>query len=48
MPDVSVGMPNLDDFISVLKEMNVDPYIISEALDSQELSAQYMHDLYIK
>lgn len=48
MPDGSVGMPNLDDFISVLKEMNVDPYIISEALDSQELSAQYMHDLYIK
>ena len=47
MPDGSVAMPNLADFISILKEMNVDPWVISEALDSQELGAQYMHDLYI-
>ncbi len=48
MPDGSAGSPNLDDFIAVLKEMNIEPWVISEALDSQELSAKYMHDLYVK
>lgn len=48
MPDGSEGLPNLDDFISVIKEMNIDPWVISEALDSQELGAKYMHDLYVK
>ena len=48
MPDGSEGLPNLDDFISVIKEMNIVPWIISEALDSQELGAKYMHDLYVK
>lgn len=40
------GRPNLSDFIAVLKEMNIDPWVISEALDSQELGAKYMSDLY--
>lgn len=48
MPDGSVGMPNLNDFVSVLKEMQIDPWVISEALDTQELGAKYMHDLYVK
>ena len=48
MPDGRPGMPNLDDFVAVLKEMDIDPWVISEALDSQELGAKYMHDLYIK
>lgn len=48
MPDGSEGLPNLDDFISVIKEMNIVPWVISEALDSQELGAKYMHDLYVK
>ncbi len=48
MPDGSVGMPNLDDFVAVLKEMQIDPWVISEALDTQELGAKYMHDLYVK
>ncbi len=48
MPDGRVGMPNLDDFISVLKEMKIEPWVISEALDTQEIGAKYMHDLYAK
>lgn len=48
MPDGSVGRPNLDDFITLLKEMQIDPWVISEASDSQEIGAKYMHDLYIK
>ncbi len=47
MPDGTVGKPNLDDFVAVLKEMNITPWVISEALDSQELGAKYMRDLYI-
>ena len=48
MPDGRPGMPNLNDFVDVLKEMDIDPWVISEALDSQELGAKYMHDLYVK
>ncbi len=48
MPDGSAGMPNLDDFVAVLKEMNIEPWVVSEALDTQELSAKYMRDLYVK
>ena len=48
MPDGRVGMPNLDDFIEVIKEMNIDPWIVSEASDTQEIGAKYMRDLYIK
>lgn len=46
MPDGSVGKPNLDDFVKVLKDMNIHPWVISEALDSQEIGAKYMRDLY--
>ena len=48
MPDGKEGMPNLIDFIDVLKDMKINPWVISEALDSQELSAKFMHDLYVK
>ncbi len=48
MPDGRPGMPNLDDFVAVLKEMNIEPWVISEALDSQEQGAKYMHDLFVK
>ena len=47
MPDGSVGMPNMDNFVGVLKEMNISPWVISEALDSQEIGAKYMYDLYL-
>ncbi len=46
MPDGRVGMPNLADFVDVLKEMKIDPWVISEALDTQEIGAKYMRDLY--
>jgi len=46
MPDGSEAKPNLRDFIEVLKEMNIFPWVISEALDSQEIGAKYMRDLY--
>lgn len=48
MPNGEVGRPNLDDFVDLLHEMNIDAWVISEAHDSQELGAKYMHDLYIK
>ncbi len=48
MADGSVGMPNLDDFVAVLHEMKIDPWVVSEALDSQEQGAKYMHDLFIQ
>lgn len=48
MSDGREGKPNLDDFVQVLKEMNLDPWVVSEASDSQEIGAKYMHDLYVK
>ena len=48
MPDGRVGKPSLDDFISVIKEMQIDPWVISEALDSQEIGAKYMLEQYKK
>ena len=48
MPDGSVGKPNLDDFVALLHEMGISPWVISEASDTQEIGAKYMHDLYIK
>ena len=48
MPDGSEGKPNLDDFVSLLHEMQIEPWVISEAHDSQELGAKYMFDLYGK
>ena len=46
MPDGSEGLPNLNNFVEVLKEMNIDPWVISEASDTQEIGAKYMRDLY--
>lgn len=48
MPNGEEGKPNLNDFVELLHEMNIDAWVISEAHDSQELGAKYMHDLYIK
>jgi len=48
MPNGNVGKPNLDDFVALLQEMNIDPWVISEASDTQEIGAKYMKDLYAK
>lgn len=48
MPDGSVGKPNLDEFVALLHEMEIKPWVISEASDTQEIGAKYMHDLYIR
>ena len=48
MSDGRVGKPNLDDFVQILHEMSIEPWVISEASDSQEIGAKYMHDLYAK
>ena len=48
MADGSVGKPNLNEFIEVVKELGLDPWIVSEASDSQEIGAKYMLDLYTK
>ncbi len=47
MLDGSVGKPNLEDFIDAIYELNIEPWVISEASDSQEISAKFMRDLYI-
>lgn len=46
MPDGSVGRPNLDDFVALLHEMGIEPWVISEASDTQEIGAKYMLDKY--
>lgn len=46
MPDGSIGKPNLDDFVALLHEMDINPWVISEASDTQEIGAKYMKDLY--
>ena len=48
MPDGRAGMPNLDDFALVLKEMEIDPWVISEAQDTQEIGASYILESYKK
>lgn len=48
MADGSVGRPNLDDFVELLKEMEISPWVISEASDTQEIGAKYMRDSYEK
>ena len=48
MPDGSEGLPNLDWFVSLLHEMDIEPWVISEAHDSQELGAKYMRDRYFE
>lgn len=46
MPDGSEGLPNLDGFVELLHKMNIEPWVISEAHDSQEQGAKYMRDKY--
>ncbi len=46
MPDGSEGLPKLDWFVELLHEFNLEPWVISEAHDSQELGAKYMRDKY--
>jgi len=46
MPDGRICGPNLDDFVALLHEFNLDPWVISEASDSQEIGAKYMLDKY--
>lgn len=46
MPDGSVGRPNLQEFVELLHEMEISPWVISEASDTQEIGAKYMKDLY--
>ncbi|MBQ3502300.1 MAG: TIM barrel protein [Clostridia bacterium] len=48
MPDGSEGLPNLDWFVELLHEMNIEPWVISEANDSQEQGAKYMRDKYFE
>lgn len=48
MPDGREGKPNLDDFVALLHEMEIEPWVISEASDTQEIGAKYMRDLYYK
>lgn len=46
MPNGDEGLPNLNDFVTLLHEFNIDPWVISEASDSQEIGAKYMLDKY--
>ena len=46
MPNGDEGLPNLDWFVELLHEMDIEPWVISEAHDSQELGAKYMRDKY--
>ena len=48
MPNGDEGKPNLDDFVALLHEMQITPWVISEASDTQEIGAKYMRDLYNK
>lgn len=46
MPNGDEGLPNLNDFTQLLNEMEISPWVISEAHDSQELGACYMLNCY--
>ena len=48
MPNGDEGRPNLNDFVELLHEMGIEPWVISEASDTQEIGAKYMRDLYCK
>lgn len=48
MPNGSEGLPNLDWFVECLHELNLEPWVISEAHDSQEIGAKYMRDKYFE
>lgn len=48
MPNGNEGLPNLDWFVELLHEFSLEPWVISEAHDSQELGAKYMRDKYFE
>ena len=48
MPNGDEGLPNLNWFTELLHEFKLEPWVISEAHDSQELGAKYMRDNYYK
>lgn len=48
MPDGSEGLPNLAGFTEVLHELDIEPWVISEASETQELGAKYMRDCYFE
>lgn len=48
MPNGEEGRPNLDDFVELLKEFELEPWVISEAHDSQDKGAIYMKNAYEK
>ena len=47
MEDGSEGLPNLTNFVEILKEMRIEPWVISEALDTQEIGAKFMLEKYL-
>jgi hypothetical protein len=48
MPNGDEGRPNLDDFVALLHVMQIEPWVVSEASDTQEIGAKYMRDKYKK
>lgn len=48
MPNGDEGLPNLNWFVELLKEFDIEPWVISEASDTQEQGAMYMKDEYLK
>lgn len=48
MPNGGKGLPNLDEFVELLKEFNLTPWVVSEARDSQDKGAIYMHEKYVE
>ncbi len=48
MPNGDKELPNLDDFVELLKEFDLEPWVISEANQSQDQGALYMKNAYEK
>lgn len=48
MPNGEEGLPNLTSFVELLKEFNLTPWVISEAHESQDKGAKFMHDKYLE
>jgi len=47
MPDGREGLPNLNNFATVLKEMEISPWVVSEAQDTQEIGASYIREKFL-
>ncbi|MBQ8430858.1 MAG: TIM barrel protein [Clostridia bacterium] len=48
MPTGEEGLPNLSGFVELLKEFNIEPWVVSEAHETQEQGAIYMHEKYLE